>query len=553
MNFDTNFPAPLMFPVDALPEHLFNVANELQRNTKAPWELIVTSMLGAISVACQGAVNVQVPNNISAPIPVSLYFTALIKSGGGKTTLDKLVAKPLAEFEVRQSDFLKQQRTKYKADMIAWNIKKKAIEKAIEKASKIDEADDQLTAAIPEAATVVKTTPETTELLSVGIDFISMDASIAQVPDEQSVISTLIDQLKGQLTEHLANEPARPRNVKIMYNNSSPAALLRSLHENWSSASLASDEAGGIFNGQAMNDLAMLNKLWEGGTVHVERIDSESFVLRNARLTLALMVQPKVFQKYLERRGDEARAIGLFARCFICCPISSVGTRYLGHVAPVWQHLSKFHARITELLEQNLAELTDPEFTRQTLYFSPDAKQLWINAFNEVESYLYPGQYFADIADYGAKFGENLARLAALFHYFDGQTGEISYETTNRAFAVCKWFMSEFKRIFSSDSELPVEVSDANELENWLGNLCRRYPGWNEIGKNVIAQLGPNQLRKSKIRRDAALYVLACSNKIRIVQRGKTKLVQLNPQFFPIPQIPYPVQYQQIKGTHMQH
>lgn len=526
MKTEPNFPPPLLFPIDALPSPLYELALELQRNTKAPWELIVASLLSALSQACQGSVNVQVPNSVSSSSPVSIFVSTLLGSGGGKTTLSEIVGKPFGEFEVKQAEYQRKKRIKYKSDMIAWNIKKKAIEKSIAKAEKNG---------INAGQTLV----------------ISDDKCVEDIEESvEQITGQYIDQLKEQLTQHLSQEPTRPRNLKLRYNNSTPAALLRSLHENWPSASLSSDEAGGIFNGTALADLAMINKLWEGGIIHVERIESESFILRNARLTLALMIQPKVFMKYLERRGDEARAIGLFARCFICCPISTVGTRHIGHVPASWQYLPKFHERITQLLGQNLIELEETEFTRPTLEFSPDAKQLWINAFNEVESYLCPGEYFADIADYGAKFGENLARLAALFHFFAGEQGDISYETTNRALAICRWYMSEFKRLFVAAPELPVEISDANELEAWLVKLCRRYPGWTEIKKNVIAQLGPNQLRSSKIRREAALYVLACNNKLRFELHGKTTVIVLNPAFFPVPPVAiFPPFYQsQLRG-----
>jgi hypothetical protein len=518
-----NLPPSSQFPVDALPATLYELALELQRNTKAPWELIAASLMSSMSQACQGSVNVQVPNGISAPSPTSIYLTTLIASGGGKTTLDKLVGKPVGEFEVKQAEYLKTERIKYKSAMIAWNIKKKAIEKSIEKAEKNGVNADQSAVS-----------PDDKRVEDIEDSDIPLDEKI-EVSLEQ-ITGDYIDQLKEQLTQHLSQEPKRPRNVKLMYSNASPSALLRSLYENWQSASLSSDEAGGIFNGQVLADLAMINKLWEGGTIHVERIDSESFILRDARLTLSLMVQPKVFRKYLERRGDEARAIGLFARCFICCPISSLGTRFIGHVPPVWQHLPKFHARVTELLEQNMLELEDTEFTRRTLAFSPDAKQLWINAFNEVESYLYPGEYFADIADYGAKFGENLARLAALFHFFEGEQGDISYETTNRALAICRWYMTEFKRLFSSQPEIPLEVSDAGLIEPWLAfllrtNCCHSLNGILYVKKNDILQSGPNPVR-NKFRLDAALNYMACCNRVRIVKFKKTNYVELNYQYF---------------------
>ena len=511
---------PLPFPVNALPASLFELACEIQRNTKAPWELIVTSLLGAISLACQGSTNVQVPNGISAASPISIYIAALVESGGGKSTVDKLIFKSFGEFEVKQAEDSKMMRAKFNAEQISWNIKKKLIEKSLEKALKFE----------------VDVEPST--LISVE----STNASLTEVTNSdfseynKKITVNFVEQLGLELAAHLSQEPARNRNVKLIYNNTSPAAILRSLYENYPSASLSSDEAGGVFNGQALADLSMINKLWEGGIIHVDRIDLESFILRDARLSLTLMIQPKVFQKYLDRRGDEARSIGLFARCFICSPISSVGSRYIGQAPSDWQHLPKFHSRITELLEKNFVELDDPDFKRPTLEFSPDAKQLWINAFNEVESYLSVGQYFGDISDYGAKFGENLARLAALFHYFSGETGDISYETTNRAIEICRWFMTEFKRLFSIPQEVPQEVADARDIENWLAyrlqaNNHMILDGIPYVKKNDILRSGPNSIR-DKSRINAALHFMMCNNRIRIVKFNKTSYVELIIQYF---------------------
>jgi hypothetical protein len=71
-----------------------------------------------------------------------------------------------------------------------------------------------------------------------------------------------------------------------------------------------SDEAGTIFNGYGLNELPFINKLWDGSTFSVERKNSPELLIRDARLTLSLMVQPEVFRGYLERKGDMAKGIG---------------------------------------------------------------------------------------------------------------------------------------------------------------------------------------------------------------------------------------------------
>ncbi len=142
MKFEDRFLHP--FPGDALPSHLYEIALELQRNTQAPIELIVSSLLGAISVTCQNAVDVRVPV-VDSITPVSLCITVLAKSGERKTTVDRLTMKSIRDFEARQEELLKPKLNQYQADWTAWNIKRKAILKAIEKASKISAPTDQST------------------------------------------------------------------------------------------------------------------------------------------------------------------------------------------------------------------------------------------------------------------------------------------------------------------------------------------------------------------------------------------------------------------------
>lgn len=137
-------PPPLFFPGDALQQSLCDLALELHRNTQAPFEMIVSSILGAISVTCQNAVDVRVPV-IDSVSPVSLCITVLAKSGERKTTVDRLTMKPLRDFEAKQAELVKPKLIQYQADWTAWNIQRKAILKTIEKALKISMPTEQTT------------------------------------------------------------------------------------------------------------------------------------------------------------------------------------------------------------------------------------------------------------------------------------------------------------------------------------------------------------------------------------------------------------------------
>jgi hypothetical protein len=65
---------------------------------------------------------------------------------------------------------------------------------------------------------------------------------------------------------------------------------------------MMSDEAGSIFNGYTLNELPLINKMWDGSTYSVERKNEPERLIKDARLTLSLMVQPLVMNGYIEER-----------------------------------------------------------------------------------------------------------------------------------------------------------------------------------------------------------------------------------------------------------
>ena len=67
--------------------------------------------------------------------------------------------------------------------------------------------------------------------------------------------------------------------------------------------------AGTVFGAHGMGqdtilrNLALLNVLWDGGEMAIDRRSKPSFVLRGRRLTFGLMVQPEALRGFLERAG----------------------------------------------------------------------------------------------------------------------------------------------------------------------------------------------------------------------------------------------------------
>ena len=118
------------------------------------------------------------------------------------------------------------------------------------------------------------------------------------------------------------------------------------------SGGVLSAEAGAVFGAHGMGqdtilrNLALLNVLWDGGEMAIDRCSRPSFVLRRRRLTFGLMVQPEALRGFLERAGTLLRGTGSIARFLIAWPGSAQGTRACRPVPEAMPHVELLGERI---------------------------------------------------------------------------------------------------------------------------------------------------------------------------------------------------------------
>lgn len=158
------------------------------------------------------------------------------------------------------------------------------------------------------------------------------------------------------------------------------------------------------------------------------------------------------------------------------------------------------------------------------LHFTPDAEQRWIKFYNDVESEMGLLGNLSDFKDYASKVAENMARIAALLHYFNGDKDNISLAATNTAVKITLWFVNEYVRLFSKPQELTLLGSDADELYWWIKEYCVKcfVP---YIRKTTILQYGPNRFRnRSKL--NELLSTLYSQNRIYTEKRGKALFIK---------------------------
>ena len=463
----------LPYPVDALPSVVKKAVSVYQQYGQQPLPLIACSALANISLACQSLANVARDNYLISPI--SLYFLLASGSGTRKTAADTVFSGAIRKWEAAI-------RKKREPEVLAaltqhqvWQMERDSLFGQIKRATNTGENADHA---------------------------------------------------KELLDELIHQEPEIPLQPTLYFEDATQEALAIHLAQGWPSASLWSDEAGIILGSHSMQSnptrfVALLNRLWDGKSFTAHRKTTQGFVLENRRLTINLMMQPLILQQMTQQASGIARQSGFLARCLMAYPANTMGSRFYQEPPASLSCLNDYEQCITACLEQSERLNRNGCVKLPLLRMSVQAKRQWILFFNAVESGLKPQGQWVDIMDFASKAAENAARLAALFHLFEGRDGEINTEHTEQAIELISWHLQEARRIMPTEGSTE-SFSDAIKLMNWF------------IEKNIqsttlraIQQLSP---LRDKIRRNNAVELLVEHNQIRIVKLGSKSIVEINPR-----------------------
>lgn len=470
----------LPYPVDALPEVIRAAVEEVQGFVQAPVPLVASSALAALSLAAQAHWDMRRAEKLAGP--VGLFLLTIADSGERKSTCDGFFTRVIRDYEAQQAELAKPAVKDYHAALDAWEAQRNGVKDGIRSAAKGGK-------------------------------------------DTQAL------KLKLRDLEH--EKPEGPRVPRLIYADATPESLKWSLAKVWPSGGVVSSEAGIVFgshgmgNESAMRNLGTLNQLWDGTEIATERRTSESFTVRGARLSIALQVQEATLRAFFDQSGTLARGSGFMARFLVAWPESTQGSRPFNEAPATWPYLSAFNRRIEALLNLPAPIDEDGALSPAMLSFSAEAKAEWVAFHNRIERDLPNGERLHDIRDVASKIADNAARMAALFHAFEGAAGgAVGVDSFRSAARIAEWHLNEARRFFG-ELALPAGLADAARLESWLVDRCRKN-GSNEVPTKEVQQFGPGSLReKAKI--DAAMMELEELGRARRITEGKRRFITLNP------------------------
>lgn len=468
------------YPDHALPGVLGDAVRQAQMFVQAPMALVACSALSTLSVAVQGLVNVRRDHHLVGP--VSLYLLALADSGERKTTCDAIFGAGLRLWESERRQDLGHDIKKSEAALATFEAKKSGLLDAIKlkRRRSLDSTKEEL----------------------------SLEALLLEAPLPLAI----------------------PR---LLYADATPEALAHALATGWPSAGVLSAEAGAVFGAHGMGqdnlmrNLALLNVLWDGGEMAIDRRTRPSFVLRGRRLTFGLMAQPEAFRSFLERAGTLPRGTGFIARFLIAWPQSTQGSRTYRPAPESMPAVMRFAERICALLDTPLATDVHGSLTPVVLDLSQAARKAWIQIFNTIERQLGRDGELHAVRDVAAKAPENLVRLAGLFHVMErGAGADIDVDCIQAANAVITWHLSESRRVLA-ELDTPPALATAIRLDAWLRTDAISN-GTGRVPTRRVFQYGPNCVRDGR-EFTAALALLTERGRARLQVDGRQRYVAINP------------------------
>lgn len=443
---------PQDYPIHALSRTIFGAGKNVYTATQAPNALIALVLLSAASAVCQRLIDVVLPVANGLLSPVSLFLMFIGESGERRSAVNSLVAAPIyAHDEIATKDEASS-TSEYKSKLEIWNLRKKGILKRIRK------------------------------LQEDGLD------------------TTVTEQ---ELVEHNKLEPPYPKARQIIRQDMTSRAIHEALEGDGEAISLITDEGQLLLDSIAMRNLGLFNKLWDGPKMlSLARAGRKTITVHNSRTTMHVMSHYEVIRKYLHKKFDIARGSGTLARFLIAMPPTNKGYRQARFDPSAMPDLEAFQVRLVELIKLNDQMAESGTNVRRPLKFTERAGALWRRTANDLEEGMQPNGPYEAASDVASKTMENASRIAAIMHYFEGNTGDIDEDTLRSSIEIAMWHLSEFCRLFV-DVDEPSEAA-ARGLWKYLANKYWRY-GVNEVESIVVSQ---NCGVRPKWRLDSAVEVL---------------------------------------------
>ncbi|BCO29028.1 hypothetical protein MIZ03_3939 [Rhodoferax lithotrophicus] len=462
----SSLPSP--YPEDSLPPLLYKTVINLAHWVQATPQMIAPTAIAAAALACQRGYLVE--GKPGRTTQLGLAVINLMEISDGKDTIFKILLKPISDHEEKTEANSVKDLAKWKAYMSAFKAKEKGLNRDISK--------------------------------------------LTMRGEDTSAKERELDAL-------FTSGQEKPKEIRQILNDASIKGIYQFLRDFGNSCGVFKSEGAAFFKSNLAKFAAHLADLWSSGDVRFVDKNGKSYTIRHPRFSIVLMVQPSVLFDFLRNYGSYWQDTGLMGRILFNYPVSTRGYRNMD-TQP--EKMQEYNARILEILNSAPCAGT---VENVTLKFEESARRELTNFATRIESHLRPGGLYSDVSDAASKTAENAARMAAVFHVFEGHEGDISLDMTQRAITICDWHLFEFKRLFGEYLHFAELEQDALDIEKCIRQFHNESGCSTPCPKNRVAKFATKAVRDNYDRREAAFQYLLQHGRIQYVNlpRDKTTYV----------------------------
>lgn len=332
---------------------------------ETPTELCSLAVLGVASMALTGKYRVEPKDGFTQPL--NLYLMTALESGNRKSSILDCATKPLIDWEFRM------------AQEYGPQIQKANIERQNQEA-------------------VLK-----------GLRL--------RLAKEKTAFKR--SEIRDEIINLENNKPEVPTVPRLVVADVTPERLASILSEQGECIGIFSDEGGffELIGGRYNNGISNLDvylKGFDGSACRVDRQtgNTQSIRLHEPLIATMLSPQPSVLRSLALK--PEFRDRGLVARFLFALPNSPIGQR-TGEVNPIPHRIIKEYGRLIDKLLKIPTENTGNGSRGRLIKFSADAKTLWKEYWQKIESKMKEGGSLDHLTDWGSKLPAKVARIAGIF------------------------------------------------------------------------------------------------------------------------------------------
>lgn len=421
---------------------LQGVVNELSQEYDVEVDFVWAMVIAVVALVLQGIIDIEHPLIEGSRVPASLFVILLAITNERKSTLLKLLWRPVKSFEKSFVKEYEEALNQYKIDCADWNDEIRHLKNEIKRFRKK------------------------------GVD--------------TSTLKKISDELQKNL-------PTMPRKVRLVYENVTTEAYASALQNDFPSAGIFTTETTNTKNSSLTRDPGFHNALWSGDPTSKDTKTAGSTSLDDVRSTFFTAHHLGSFERLLEKNGAELFDTNLIGRIMIFHPESRVGGRDIKPVKKDLPCLKQFHQRLDVLLEENL-KLLEEGFERELVPFSRDAKVYFQNVSQQIEYEQAPDGLYKNASHHLSKLPENYFRLAGSFHKFEKFNGPVSVESLEDVIHLSNASTAAYMKRFL---KAPQVVEDAKSVFNYYSKQMRQ-----EGERLMERNLGRSNVTPEAVRRN---------------------------------------------------